>query len=295
VARRRLTVLLDQWNHLFERDHLLLHKAEKGERIRTLGMQFNEHDFSSGTTDERFAKVYLGVQGLLDRGCVCGWAVEAVIGHMTCCGLSNRDTLAALYVVHRFIQASYSTPTRLWAGAKAELIAFQGLMICMQSTWWTPWSTLVSQSDKSLDGWGLKAAHATTYGPRRSSGSLPTARCRKGDSPRPVLLPEEDVHQLAVQGSVDDVHKAVGGELVAPAKQDGHPGAQRSRRVRHGLSTEGPVHRPPPRTATYVVAERRRRLLTSVACNESRAPKGDRRWCRPRNRRRPHRPVKQAA
>ncbi|CAK0809789.1 unnamed protein product [Prorocentrum cordatum] len=98
------------------------------------------------------------VRGLLARRRVKGWAVEAVLGHLTFCGLCSRGTLSAFNSVYGFVRAHYDEAAVLWAEARRELAAFSSLMYFLESDWWLPWNPLVQQSDASLHGYGLARA-----------------------------------------------------------------------------------------------------------------------------------------
>ncbi|CAE7471367.1 unnamed protein product, partial [Symbiodinium pilosum] len=61
-----------------------------------------------------------------------GRLLEVLIGHATFAGLMNRPVLRVFNTVYRFINSSYTKPSKLWA-VRDELIAFRGLMIFLRA------------------------------------------------------------------------------------------------------------------------------------------------------------------
>ncbi|CAK0829423.1 unnamed protein product, partial [Prorocentrum cordatum] len=97
-------------------------------------------------------------RGLLARRRVQGWAVEAVLGHLTFCGLCSRGALSVFKSVRGFAQAHYDYLAVLWAEARRELAAISSLTYVLGSDWRPPWKPMAQQSDAGLHGHGLARA-----------------------------------------------------------------------------------------------------------------------------------------
>ncbi|CAK0831182.1 unnamed protein product [Prorocentrum cordatum] len=139
--------------------NLLLHKDElvPGKAV-ALDTEIDGGQLRTRVTSDRFWRCRQAVRGLLARRRVKGWAVEAVLGHLTFCGLCSRGTLSAFNSVYGFVRAHYDEAAVLWTEARRELAAFSSLMYFLESDWWLPWNPLVQQSDASLHGYGLARA-----------------------------------------------------------------------------------------------------------------------------------------
>ncbi|CAK0856481.1 unnamed protein product, partial [Prorocentrum cordatum] len=151
--------VMDQLTGEFTELNLLLHKDELVPGMAVaLGTEIDGSQLRTRVTSDRFWRCRQAVRGLLARRRVRGWAVEAVLGHLTFCGLCSRGTLSAFSSVYGFVRAHYDDAAVLWAEARRELAAFSSLMYFLESDWWLPWNPMVQQSDASLHGYGLARA-----------------------------------------------------------------------------------------------------------------------------------------
>ncbi|CAK0823925.1 unnamed protein product, partial [Prorocentrum cordatum] len=151
--------VMNQLTGEFTELNLLLHKDELAPGMAVaLGTEIDGSQLRTRVTSDRFWRCRHAVRGLLARRRVKGWAVEAVLGHLTFCGLCSRGTLSAFNSVHGFVRAHYDEAAVLWAEARRELAAFSSLMYFLESDWWLPWNPMVQQSDASLHGYGLARA-----------------------------------------------------------------------------------------------------------------------------------------
>ncbi|CAK0868534.1 unnamed protein product, partial [Prorocentrum cordatum] len=123
-----------------------------------LGAEIDGSQLRTRVTSDRFLRCRQAVRGLRARRRVEGWAVEAVLGHLTFCGLCSRGTLSAFNSVCGFVRAHYDEAAVLRAEARRELAAFSSPMYFLESDWWLPWNPMVQQSDASLHGYGLARA-----------------------------------------------------------------------------------------------------------------------------------------
>ncbi|CAK0845234.1 unnamed protein product [Prorocentrum cordatum] len=151
--------VMNQLTGEFTKLSLLLHKDELvPDKAVALGTEIDGGQLRTRVTSDRFWRCRQAVRGLLARRRVKGWAVEAVLGHLTFCGLCSRGTLSAFNSVYGFVRAHYDEAAVLWTEARQELTAFSSLMYFLESDWWLPWNPLVQQSDASLHGYGLARA-----------------------------------------------------------------------------------------------------------------------------------------
>ena len=151
--------VMNQLTGEFTELNLLLHKDELVPGMAVaLGTEIDGSQLRTRVTSDRFWRCRQAVRGPLARRRVKGWAVEAVLGHLTFCGLCSRGTLSAFNSVHGFVRAHYDEAAVLWAEARRELAAFSSLMYFLESDWWLPWNPMVQQSDASLHGYGLARA-----------------------------------------------------------------------------------------------------------------------------------------
>ncbi|CAK0819305.1 unnamed protein product, partial [Prorocentrum cordatum] len=172
--------VMNQLTGEFTKLSLLLHKDELvPDKAVALGTEIDGGQLRTRVTSDRFWRCRQAVRGLLARRRVKGWAVEAVLGHLTFCGLCSRGTLSAFNSVYGFVRAHYDEAAVLWTEARQELTAFSSLMYFLESDWWLPWNPLAQQSDASLHGYGL----ARAFWPRElveSAGRVPErARFRR--------------------------------------------------------------------------------------------------------------------
>ncbi|CAK0795767.1 unnamed protein product, partial [Prorocentrum cordatum] len=151
--------VMNQLTGEFTELNLLLRKDELVPGMAVaLGAEIDGNRLRARVTSDRFWRCRQAVRGLLARRRVKGWAVEAVLGHLTFCGLCSRGTLSAFNSVCGFVRAHYDEAAVLWAEARQELAAFSSLMYFLESDWWLPWNPMVQQSDASLHGYGLARA-----------------------------------------------------------------------------------------------------------------------------------------
>ncbi|CAK0901058.1 unnamed protein product, partial [Prorocentrum cordatum] len=151
--------VMNQLTGEFTELNLLLHKDELVPGMAVaLGTEIDGSRLRTRVTSDRFWRCRQAVRGLLARRRVKGWAVEAVLGHLTFCGLCSRGTLSAFNSVYGFVRAHYDEAAVLWAEARRELAAFSSLMYFLESDWWLPWNPMAQQSDASLHGYGLARA-----------------------------------------------------------------------------------------------------------------------------------------
>ncbi|CAK0833049.1 unnamed protein product, partial [Prorocentrum cordatum] len=151
--------VMNQLTGEFTELNLLLHKDELVPGMAVaLGTEIDGSQLRTRVASDRFWRCRQAVRGLLARRRVKGWAVEAVLGHLTFCGLCSRGTLSAFNSVYGFVRAHYEEAAVLWAEARRELAAFSSLMYFLESDWWLPWNPMVQQSEASLHGYGLARA-----------------------------------------------------------------------------------------------------------------------------------------
>jgi len=72
--------------------------------------------------------------------------------------MCNRDVLPVFNSIYKFIAANYRQGAPLWPTARAELVAFRGLMPLLRGDWALPWSPLVCLSDASEHGYAVCAS-----------------------------------------------------------------------------------------------------------------------------------------
>ena len=113
---------------------------------------------STRLTVKRYWRVKQGLSWALSCRALPGWVWEVVIGHCAYCAMCNRDLLPAFTAIYKFIAANYSQGAALWASARAELVAFRGLMPMLRGDWALPWSKLVCLSDASEHGYAVSAS-----------------------------------------------------------------------------------------------------------------------------------------
>ena len=81
--------------------------------------------------------------------------MEAFIGHLTFAAMMNRSSLSCFSAVYAFSRAHYGEEVAIWPAARAELVAFKGLLPLLETSSDAPWSDYVTQSDASDSGWGI--------------------------------------------------------------------------------------------------------------------------------------------
>ncbi|CAK0813240.1 unnamed protein product, partial [Prorocentrum cordatum] len=157
--------------------------------------RFNQAGLALSTrlTAKRYWRVRQGLSWALSCRALPGWAREVVIGHYTYCAMCNRDLLPAFTAVYKFIAANYSQGAALWASARAELVAFRGLMPLLRGDWALPWSELACLSDASEHGsdrfrrLGGHSARAHFFAVNRNAMTLggalkPVSELEEGDA-----------------------------------------------------------------------------------------------------------------
>ena len=118
---------------------LELHETSTGSGERdALGTVLDCSMFSSRPTTRRWWNLRMAVSVFLRRRRATGKALEILIGHMTFSGLTCRWVLAVFHLVYKFCRAHYFDPAPLWDGVRAELYAFRGLMVFLESDWIVP-------------------------------------------------------------------------------------------------------------------------------------------------------------
>ncbi|CAK0840930.1 unnamed protein product, partial [Prorocentrum cordatum] len=143
----------------FNQAGLVTHETELQEgRGETLGCVLDGKALSTRRTAKRYWRVRQGLSWALWCRALPGWAWEVVIGHCTYCAMCYRDLLPAFTAVYKFIAANYSQGAALWASARAELVAFRGLMPLLRGDWALPWSKLACLSDASEHGCAVSAS-----------------------------------------------------------------------------------------------------------------------------------------
>ncbi|CAK0789045.1 unnamed protein product [Prorocentrum cordatum] len=219
--------VVDQLTGEFTELNLLLRKDELVSGMAVaLGAEINGGRLRARVTGDRFWRCRQAVRGLPARRRVKGWAVEAVMGHLTFCGLCSRGTLSAFDSVHGFARARYDDAAVLWAEARRGLAAFSSLMYFLESDWWLPWNPMAQQSDASHHGYGL----ARAFWPRElvESAALCAAGFGMSESGKWGLrgLPddEEELSQWDVVGDFPEHRACVAAALGALTGAGGQPG-----------------------------------------------------------------------
>ncbi|CAK0804758.1 unnamed protein product [Prorocentrum cordatum] len=72
--------------------------------------------------------------------------------------MCNRDLLPVFNAMYKFIAAHYQEAAPLWPTARAEMVAFRGLMLLLRGDWALPWCPLVCLSDASEHGYAVSAS-----------------------------------------------------------------------------------------------------------------------------------------
>ena len=130
---------LDAATRRFNQVGLLTHETELQEgRGETLGCVLDGRAMCTRLTVKRYWRVRQGLSWALSCRALPGWVWEVVVGHCTYCAMCNRDLLPAFTAIYKFIAANYSQGAVLWASARAELLAFRGLMPLLRGDWALP-------------------------------------------------------------------------------------------------------------------------------------------------------------
>ena len=106
---------------------------------------------------ERFGRIRKGFRCLLNRRRVAGWELEALVGHVTLLGLLRRETFSLFHCLPVSLARKFHHRRELlWISARAELEAFVGVMILMESDWARP--GLSSGNGEVQSFWAFQSA-----------------------------------------------------------------------------------------------------------------------------------------
>ena len=86
-----------------------------------------------------FGRIRQGLRCFLNRRRVAGWGTGRPDGPCDLFGPPQTETLSLFHCVHRFARKIYHRREPLWISARAELEAFVGVMILMESDRAMPW------------------------------------------------------------------------------------------------------------------------------------------------------------
>ncbi|CAE7731551.1 unnamed protein product [Symbiodinium sp. CCMP2592] len=154
--RQQVENALDQVTEHFTAKELLLHPGEVHRtRIKSLGVELNGTTLTTRVSAERLHRVRQGIRALLSRKRASGRTLQIVIGHATYCALANRRVMPIFHTVYKYIEKFGDKVGVLWDTVCAELRAFSGLMVFLESRWDRPWSSKVMCSDASEEGYGV--------------------------------------------------------------------------------------------------------------------------------------------
>ncbi|CAK0856443.1 unnamed protein product [Prorocentrum cordatum] len=124
----------------------------------TLGCVLDGVSLTTRLTAKRYWRVRQGVSWALSCRALPGWTWEIVLGHCTYCATCNRDLLPVFNAMYKFIAAHYQEAAPLWPTARAEMVAFRGLMPLLRGDWTLPRCPLVCLSDASEHGCAVSAS-----------------------------------------------------------------------------------------------------------------------------------------
>ena len=159
VAKQEVIDTLNALETGFNETGLLLHKSEiQSGDIQALGAMLNGSEMTTRVSDSRYWTVHRGIEALLRRRQVAGWALEVVLGHCTFVGLCSRGVLSTFHTVYAFVRENYLTAVPLWQECREELETFRGLMPFLEARWDAQWSSRVLQCDSSLSGYAVSVA-----------------------------------------------------------------------------------------------------------------------------------------
>ncbi|CAK0867123.1 unnamed protein product, partial [Prorocentrum cordatum] len=92
---------------------------------------------------------------LLRRKWVTGYALRAVLGHITWMGMLRREALTTLHACYAFVEVFEGRPGRLWDSAARELITVRNLLPILQADLTAGWYSTIACSDAAPEGLGV--------------------------------------------------------------------------------------------------------------------------------------------
>ncbi|CAK0859145.1 unnamed protein product, partial [Prorocentrum cordatum] len=92
---------------------------------------------------------------LLRRKWVTGYALRAVLGHITWMSMLRREALTTLHACYAFVEVFEGRPGRLWDSAARELIAVRNLLPILQADLTAGWYNTIACSDTAPGGLGV--------------------------------------------------------------------------------------------------------------------------------------------
>ena len=152
VSQAHLAV--DESKKEFEKDRLTHHEiAVSADAGRAL--ELNVEQLRTLRTVERFGQIRKGLRCSLTWVRVAGGELDALTGHVTFMGFLRRETLSPFHCVYRFARRLHHRRGPHWARARAELVAFTGVVVFIEAGWARPWMAGVLASDASPCGFGV--------------------------------------------------------------------------------------------------------------------------------------------
>ena len=154
VSQAHLAV--DESKKEFEKDRLMHHEiAASADAGRALGLELNVEQLRTLRTVERFGQIRKGLRCSLTWVRVAGGELDALTGHVTFMGFLRRETLSPFHCVYRLARRLHHRRGPLWASARAELVAFTGVVVFIEAGWARPRMAGVLASDASPCGFGV--------------------------------------------------------------------------------------------------------------------------------------------
>ena len=92
---------------------------------------------------------------LLRRKWVTGYALRAVLGHITWMAMLRREALTTLHACYAFVEVFEGRPGRLWDSAARELIIIRNLLPMLQADLTAGWYSTIACSDAAPGGIGV--------------------------------------------------------------------------------------------------------------------------------------------
>ena len=139
--------------------NLKLHEVELNQQIgETLGVTVDGSRGETRNTERRTLRLWSALGALLSRRRVCGWELEAVMGHVTHYALVRREALSLFHCTYRFCQRHYWEAAVLWDSVRSEVASFRGLMPLIVAQWRGAWCGEVFAGDASLSGFGISSS-----------------------------------------------------------------------------------------------------------------------------------------
>ena len=156
LSAARTRFLLDRVMERFNGVGLEIHEDEIITDLgESLGNRLMLKSGESTLTRKRYWKVRRALAYALScRALPCAiWPI--LIGHVTFCSLANRDLMCLLFTSYKFAREHVTGCVPLWPSAKAELLAFYGLMPLLGSKGWLPWFGRPVATDASEFAYGV--------------------------------------------------------------------------------------------------------------------------------------------